>query len=141
MNLFNLDERLEQDCHVLGLLGDSTLLLSDNSLVPWFIIVPHVSETEFTELDETIQIRILKSINLVARFMKNHFELDKLNIATIGNIVRQMHIHIIARSEQDYAWPGVVWGNPEKEPYNMDQVDTIKHTLRERLGESFEPLL
>lgn len=141
MDLFELDERLERDCHVLGLMQDSSLLLLDNQLVPWFILVPHVEQSEFTDLSFELQQKYLFQINQIAEFIKHHYQFTKLNFATIGNIVTQLHLHLIVRSKDDYCWPDVVWGNAYKEPYNIPQVDAIKNCLKNHLAEQFTPLL
>jgi diadenosine tetraphosphate (Ap4A) HIT family hydrolase len=141
MDLFKLDERLERDCHVLGLMQDSTLLLLDNQLVPWFILVPHVELTEFTDLSFELQQKYLFQVNQLAEFAKHHYQFTKLNFATIGNVVEQLHLHLIVRSTDDYCWPDVVWGNKYKESYNIPQVDAIKNCLKDHLNEQFTPLL
>ena len=107
---FVLDERLSQDCHQLADLSFCRLLLMNNALLPWFILVPKVDKTELHELTEAQQLALMKEIDLISRFAQQHFTPEKLNVAAIGNIVRQMHVHIVARETDDICWPGVVWG-------------------------------
>lgn len=137
---FKLDPRLDNDCFVLGKLKTSQLLLLDNSLVPWFILVPETTATEVYELPQAQQIIVLEEINLISNHLKQNFAVDKLNVAAIGNIVSQMHIHIVGRHIDDFCWPGVVWGAEGKQHYAIDQIDFIKKQLTEKLSEIFTVL-
>jgi len=82
-----LDERLNNDTIQLGRFDDSLLLLSKNALFPWLILVPDTTETEYHRLSDAQQIKTQQHINAIARFIEAHFAADKINIATIGNIV------------------------------------------------------
>ena len=137
MKPFRLDPQLANDCHILGKLNLSLLLLMDNTLVPWFILVPESHETDMTDLSKSDQAILLKEINLISSFVKRNFDISKLNTAAIGNIVNQLHIHIIGRSPSDYCWPNVVWGTKEKETYTDDRVKEITALLSEQLGNQF----
>jgi len=137
MNKFELDSRLAQDCIVLGKLNISKLLLMNNSLVPWFILVPERSATEITDLLQSEQLSILEEINLLSTFVKGNFEISKLNIAAIGNIVSQLHIHVVGRDPSDYCWPNVVWGTKQRNLYTVERIKEITTALREQLGDKF----
>ena len=137
MKSFELDSRLANDCHILGKLDLSLLLLMNNSLLPWFILVPETSETEITDLSQKDQNTLLNEINLISNFVKGNFDISKLNTAAIGNIVSQCHVHIVGRSQSDYCWPNVVWGTKEKTPYTNKQVLQIKEALSKHLGNKF----
>ena len=137
MNNFELDTRLAEDCLILGKLDLSQLLLMNNSLVPWFILVPDTIQTEMTDLPQADQNILLNEINLMSSFVKENFDISKLNIAAIGNIVSQLHIHIVGRDPSDYCWPNVVWGTQEKELYTDIQVEKIASALCEQLGSKF----
>lgn len=126
MNDFILDPRLSQDCLVLGEMRTSLLLLMKNSLVPWFILVPRRTATELYELDRDDQAALLEEINLVSRFLKDYFKAEKLNVAAIGNIVRQLHVHVIGRNTADFCWPNVIWGTKENKPYTDEQISAIR---------------
>ncbi|MCU7939143.1 MAG: HIT family protein [gamma proteobacterium symbiont of Bathyaustriella thionipta] len=126
MNNFKLDSRLENDCFILSESEQFVFLLMNNSLVPWFILVPKTDKTELYELDIVKQTEILDAINKVSDFIYDEFRPDKLNIAAIGNIVNQMHIHIVGRYKTDTYWPGVVWGASEKQAYKLSEVEKIK---------------
>lgn len=121
-----LDERLNADCHTICDLSESTLLLFNNSLVDWFILVPHCEEIELTNLPFPQQTAILSEVNLVARFIQQTCAPDKLNIATLGNVVSQLHVHVIGRKHNDPYWPAPVWGQSQSQPYTETQVNQIK---------------
>jgi len=137
MSAFILDSRLANDCIVLGKLDISLLLLMNNSLVPWFILVPQCKVSEITDLSHQEQTVLLKEINLISLFTKNNFDIEKLNVAAIGNIVSQLHVHIVGRRSDDFCWPNVVWGTKEKKTYTDDQVSNIVDSLHNFLGKEF----
>lgn len=137
MNLFKLAPQLEKDCYVLGRLTDQNLLLLNNALLPWLILVPETDVTELFELDQSEQHKLLDNINRLSAFLKQYYPVDKLNIAAIGNIVSQLHVHIIARSRTDFCWPDVVWGRPEKTAYTDEDVEEIKDNLIKMFGNKF----
>lgn len=129
MNQFRLDPQLAADCHILGEMGCCLLLLMDNSLAPWFILVPRRNETEICDLPYEDQLAVLDGVNLLSRFLKIHFKADKLNVAAIGNVVSQLHIHVVARRRNDFCWPGVVWGRKERQPYDGETVEKLASAL------------
>ena len=114
MKNFAIDQRLLADCHLLGQLHTCHLLLHKNATVPWLILVPPVEQTELHRLDDSTYKAVMDEVVRAGRFIENHFDVDKINTAAIGNIVRQLHIHVIGRREDDPCWPGVVWGNLEQ---------------------------
>jgi diadenosine tetraphosphate (Ap4A) HIT family hydrolase len=138
---FVLDSRLEKDCHILGKLDDTLLLLMDNALVPWFLLVPQVDVTEFHELQQETQLQLLEQINLISTYLKQELSVDKVNVAAIGNIVRQMHIHVVGRNESDFCWPNVVWGAAGGKAYTEFEVQDILSSIKTALGQDFEPVL
>jgi len=119
---FELDPRLANDCYKLAESEHSIWLLLNNRFFPWFIIVPKTSCTEFYQLTQEQQAQLQSEINLLSEFVDSNYKCDKLNVAIIGNIVKQMHTHIIARTEQDPCWPGVVWGTNHKQAYEIKEV-------------------
>jgi len=130
---FYIDERLATDSYQLGKFDNCQLLLSKNALFPWFILVPTTRETEFHKLDPAQQAKIQQHINVVAQFIEKCFSTDKINIASIGNIVSQLHIHIIGRKRNDACWPGVVWGTTHFSEYKTGDVIIIKKQLADTL--------
>ena len=129
MTEFSIDERLLNDCHVLAETDGLSFLLHGNAEVAWFVIVPHVDQTEFYQLDVDLQHRLCKQIELLSRFIKLNFISDKINVATIGNVVSQMHIHVIGRREDDLYWPDVVWGRDFNKTYDAERVVLIGEQL------------
>ena len=128
---FVLNTQLESDCFKLGVIDDCTLLLHKNSLVPWFILVPHTNENEIYKLEAQLQSRVQSTTYKLANFVDSHFKTDKLNIATIGNIVDQLHIHIIGRFNNDFCWPAPVWGQAESAKYKDEDLLIIKQALKD----------
>jgi diadenosine tetraphosphate (Ap4A) HIT family hydrolase len=135
MNSFTLDSRLANDCIVLGEMRLSLLLLLKNALVPWFILVPRRDQTEIFELDREDQEALLEEINLLSGFVKGLAGVEKLNVAAIGNVVKQLHVHVIGRNSEDFCWPNVVWGRPEKTPYTDEEIREIRESLVTKLPE------
>jgi len=128
-----LDSRLQKDCYFLGTFnrsGNNTeLLLSRNAHFPWFILVPDTKETEFYKLNKDQQLLLLELINQLSIFVETHFSVFKMNIATIGNVVSQMHIHVVGRRKDDPCWPGVVWGCDHFKDYAEGVVEEIRALL------------
>jgi diadenosine tetraphosphate (Ap4A) HIT family hydrolase len=129
---FELDVRLAGDCLLLGELDCSLLLLMNNALVPWFILVPVTQATEIYQMQKEQQLQLLEEINLLSDFINSEFSIEKLNVAAIGNIVKQLHVHIIGRHPSDYCWPGVVWGAEQSEPYGDAEITRIRRLLKTR---------
>jgi diadenosine tetraphosphate (Ap4A) HIT family hydrolase len=125
VNDFVLDPQLAADCHVLGELDAGLLLLLNNALLPWFILVPMTEASELYQLDEDLQRKVWKEITSLSEFVHASFAVEKLNVAAIGNKVRQLHIHIVGRHSNDYCWPGVVWGAEGRVDYSPEQVRGI----------------
>lgn len=126
MSEFNLDPVLSRDCFPLKETKHSLVLLMNNSLYHWFIIVPRVSAIEWFELDDEMQSAVMAEINELSRWMKSGLAVDKINIASIGNVVSQLHIHVVGRRCTDASWPAVVWGAKEKLFYTDEELKQIK---------------
>ncbi|WP_192483422.1 MULTISPECIES: HIT family protein [Cysteiniphilum] len=129
MTAFVLDKALADSSSLIKDLGDIQLRLSNNALVTWFLIVPKVTVTEWFELDIDMQLRLNALINTLSRFLKEDLRVDKVNVATIGNVVSQMHIHVIGRKKDDFCWPDVVWGNSKSQAYVPHQKDSLISSL------------
>jgi diadenosine tetraphosphate (Ap4A) HIT family hydrolase len=119
---FALDARLEADSVFIADGPLSQLRLMDDARFPWLVLVPRVPEaTEWIDLDGASQRLLLAEINQTGALLRKHFTpLDKLNIGALGNIVRQLHVHVVGRREGDAAWPGPVWGNGTRRTYGAD---------------------
>lgn len=122
---FKLDERLASDSSYVCSLGISQVRLSHDSRYPWLILIPEVDNIyELDELSLTQQHNILAASNKISAALKLCFSPHKLNIACLGNIVKQLHIHHVARFEYDDAWPSPIWGKGASVLYS----DTAKNT-------------
>ena len=124
---FTLHPRLEAGSHLLGITKGCQILLKKNSAFPWILIVPEVSE----EIEDLHQLppeqfaEVAFLIREVSNFVDETFQPDKLNVACIGNIVRQMHIHVVGRTTNDLAWPGTVWASNAKSDYTPETIAAI----------------
>ncbi len=133
MTDFILDPRLRRDCVNLGTLYGLHLLLMNNHRVPWFILVPETRATEFYELEPSLKASLSKGVEALSRLLKESFYAEKLNIATIGNIVSQMHIHVVGRFSADFCWPHPVWGASGGVPYEAPELRQVMTTLKSAL--------
>ncbi len=118
----------------LGEIPSGALLLNGNACYPWFVIVPHGEFTEWMELPMELQQLLLADINSLSAFLKGLERVEKINVASIGNIVPQFHLHVLGRSSDDPAWPGPVWGHPDSKQYEESEIDALIETLSESLG-------
>ncbi len=135
MNRFVLDPRLQQDCVVLGDLPLSVLLLMNDARFPWFILVPRVTVVELHALEASEYASLGAEIRAVSHFVQTAFDIDKLNVAAIGNRVRQLHVHIVGRRVDDPCWPGVVWGCSGREPYGEAALAHMRTTADQCLAQ------
>jgi len=133
MSKFSLHPQLAKDCFVLGRLEQSQLLLLNNTLVPWFILVPETDVKEIYQLQAEQQQSLLSALNLLSVFITSHFHSEKLNVAAIGNKVSQLHIHVIGRSPSDYCWPGVVWADSRISRYDDKQLAQVRRAVEKQL--------
>ena len=107
---FKLDRKFLKSSHHIKDLKLCTIRLNDNSKFPWLILIPKRNKiTDMSDLKSKDQILLMKEIVYVSKIMKKLFKTSKLNVEKIGNIVPQLHIHIIARSKKDSSWPLSVW--------------------------------
>lgn len=125
---FTLHPRLAAGGFELGTAAGCRVLLKNNALFPWIIVVPEVDDgiEDLHQLDHDRFNEVMALVRTVSRFVDEHFKPDKLNVACIGNQVRQMHLHVVGRSPSDPAWPGVVWSFDGKQAYTDAQVEGIR---------------
>lgn len=136
MTDFQLHPQLRRDCFSVGSLALSELLMMNDSQYPWFILVPRRADiTEIYQLNPADRHRLLEESCLLAEALDRLYRPDKLNIAAIGNLVPQLHLHHVARYRSDKAWPAPVWGKFPALPYNGEQPEQRLAQLRETLGE------
>ncbi|MBK1719505.1 HIT domain-containing protein [Thiocystis violacea] len=134
---FEPHERLKADTWPLGASQESLLLLMNNALVPWLILVPMTRELELHRLEPERRRRIRDEMDLVCDFLEREYRPHKLNIATLGNLVPQLHIHLICRYRQDVYWPAPVWGRQERRDYQTEEVEHLLERVRQELGQTF----
>jgi len=121
-----LHPRLAQDCLILGRFPLCYLLLMQDANYPWFILVPDRDGIrEIHHLHEQDQQQLLRESMCLSRALEQAFAPDKLNIAALGNVVPQLHVHHIVRYQSDPAWPAPVWGYQPTEPYQADALATV----------------
>jgi diadenosine tetraphosphate (Ap4A) HIT family hydrolase len=136
--VFALDPRLQQDTLPIGDFPLCRLLLSNDSNYPWFILVPRREDiSEIFQLDVADQQQLWRETTELAEILKDSFDADKLNVAALGNVVSQLHMHVIVRKREDAAWPAPVWGRQEAKPYGPEQIATIRERLRLVLTDDF----
>ena len=134
--MFKLHPQLQQDCEQLGRFELCHLLLMRDAHYPWCILVPARADiTEIYQLDSADQQQLLRESSHLAQTMATLFNADKMNIAALGNVVPQLHIHHIARHRDDAAWPAPVWGKVAARAYTPELLTQTVVRLREALGE------
>ena len=118
MGADRIHAQLLADCHYLGAMSACDVLLNRNAAVPWFILVPDSQLNDVLDLPEAQGRAVLAECSAVSAFIKRELGYSKVNYAGLGNVVPQMHLHIIGRSKTDACWPLPVWGAlPEGEAY------------------------
>ena len=136
--MFVLDPRLLQDTLPIGDFPLCTLLLSNDSNYPWFILVPkRPGISEVFQLSEAEQAQLWKETTYLSAVLDRAFKADKMNVAALGNVVNQLHMHVIVRLKSDAAWPAPVWGKHPAKPYSPGEVARIRSQLRSELTEAF----
>lgn len=128
---FTLDPILAKDGILVGETADYVVNLANDSRYPWLVVIPKVEGiTEIHDLDEETQLKLSKTSSTLAREMMEVFNGDKFNIAALGNMVSQLHIHHIVRQKTDDAWPKPVWGFGDSVPYGEKALTTRIGLLR-----------
>jgi diadenosine tetraphosphate (Ap4A) HIT family hydrolase len=132
---FVLDTTLADDGRFVGDLPLSTVLLMDDARFPWLILVPRVAAMrDLIDLSRAQQQALLDEVDACARALRALHVPIKLNVASLGNVVAQLHVHVIARHAHDAAWPKPVWGVGAREPYASAALATEISRLRMALG-------
>ncbi|WP_437229872.1 HIT family protein [Planctomicrobium sp. SH661] len=106
-----LHAQLVADCHVLREWAECHVLLHRNAIVPWFILVPKTELADLLELPSQQREAVMAEAAVVSKLIQEHWNLQKINFAQLGNVVPQMHLHVIGRAPGDDCWPKPVWGN------------------------------
>ena len=131
---WSLHPQLENDTFEIGDLPLSRVLAIRDSNYPWLLLVPRrAGASDVTDLAEVEQAQLMTEINRVALALKDVTRPDKLNIAALGNLVPQLHVHIIARRTTDAAWPRPVWGAAPPAPFDPAEAAAFCEALRRRI--------
>lgn len=133
-NPWQLHPQLADDTHPVAQFELCELRLMDDANHPWLILVPRVDgAVELIDLDETQQTLLTREINRTSHALRNAFNPHKLNVAALGNLVPQLHVHVIARFRDDIAWPRPVWGMATAQPYSpealIDRIQRLRGVL------------
>ncbi len=135
-----LDPRLAADSVLVADGPLSQFRLVDDARFPWLVLVPRApGAEEWIDLDGADQRLLLAEVNLAGRLLRSLGPVHKLNVGALGNVVRQLHVHVVARNVADPAWPGPVWGAGLRVPYPATRRDALLAQLRDGLVEATEP--
>ena len=127
---------LKKDTVLIKNLELCQLLLMNNAFYPWLILVPKKADlVEIIDLNQADQILLIKEIDLISKIVQKVFNADKLNIAALGNMVEQLHIHIIARYKNDRTFPKSVWVDSESKAYNEMEISDIIEKISSAIKE------
>lgn len=131
---WSLHPQLKKDTIDIGDLPLSKVLVIRDANYPWLLLVPRRPEVvEIIDLDEVEQAQLMTEISRAARALKEITKCDKLNIAALGNMVPQLHVHVIARRTSDVAWPRPVWGVAEALSHDAEEVQHFISALRRKI--------
>jgi len=126
MKDFELHPRLVKDTYAVANLNLCRLLLMNDSNYPWFILVPRIENiTELFHLTKVDRQSLNNEVDELSRRLLLHFNAKKMNVAAMGNIVTQLHVHVIVRKETDAAWPNPIWNNVDIIPYEKNISDNL----------------
>jgi len=133
---FVLDPRLAADTRPVASLPLCELRLMDDARYAWLVLVPRrAGLVEITDLDAGEQAVLWREVNRATAALRAAVPCDKLNLGALGNVVRQLHVHLVARIEGDAAWPGPVWGHGRSVAYDDDRAATLIAALRHSLAD------
>lgn len=134
MDKFEIDPRLEGDTTFVIRLPLCDVRLMDDARFAWLVLVPRRAGAEdLFDLDPDDRVQLLTELDRAASALRAVVPCDKLNLGALGNIVRQLHVHVVARRQGDAAWPGPVWGQGQRRPRATDAAETLLRQLQARL--------
>lgn len=132
---FNLHPQLAKDCINITDLPLCRVLLCNDKAYPWFILVPRVTDvTDIYQLEWQDQQQFLNESSLLSELLMGEFNGDKMNIASLGNVVPQLHIHHVVRFKEDCCWPKPIWGQQPLTAYSLDEIENIKKRIQPKLN-------
>jgi diadenosine tetraphosphate (Ap4A) HIT family hydrolase len=130
MSRFEIHPQLLADCHRLGEFAFCHVLLNKNAVLPWFILVPQTATTDLLDLADEQRTAAINEAAAIGQFIKRHLGYGKINFAAIGNVVSQLHLHIVGRKPDDPCWPAPVWGHlTESREFSIQRVAEIRELL------------
>ena len=130
MSDFVPDDRLVEDTYPVTELPLCQLRLMNDARYPWLVLVPRRHGiSEVYQLDDVEQQQLWREATRIGQALQESLGGDKLNIATLGNVVAQLHVHVVVRRHGDAAWPGPVWGQGTPEPYDLDTLAAMRDRL------------
>lgn len=130
---FVLDPQLEADSFPVADLPLCSVRLMRDANYPWLLLVPRRTETEIADLDASDRTLLMTEIALISDVLRQAVPCDKINVAALGNVVKQLHVHVIARRIKDAAWPRPVWGAVPPKAYEPGIAEALIETLAARL--------
>jgi diadenosine tetraphosphate (Ap4A) HIT family hydrolase len=130
---WSLHSRLKDDTIDIGDLPLCKVLVIKDANYPWLLLVPRREAVEIIDLDDVEQAQLMTEVSRVARALKETTQCDKLNIAALGNVVPQLHVHVIARRTSDPAWPRPVWGVMPPLAHDAAEVQNFISALRRKI--------
>lgn len=134
MGSFQLDSKLNHDTHFVSDLDLCRLLIMNDSNYPWFILVPRrLNITEIYQLSNEDRFELDYETNFISEILANYFKADKMNIAVLGNIVSQLHVHIIVRKKTDLLWPETIWGKKSPLFYSKEDIENTISIIKNLL--------
>lgn len=137
-----LHQKLQQDCLLVGRFRLCQLLLMKDANYPWCILVPDRENiSEIHQLRKSDQLQLVRESSILSAALEKAFKADKINVAALGNLVPQLHIHHVVRYRNDKAWPGPVWGAFGMKAYSEEEQQSVVNKLKEGLGDGVEFLL
>lgn len=135
---FELHPQLAKDTTTVGDFKLCRLLLANDGNYPWLILVPRLENmTELHQLSHEDQLLYLKESNSVSNFLSTYLKADKINIAALGNMVPQLHIHHVARYKSDVAWPNPIWGFTKAKQREESEIIQLINSLKDNLSNLF----
>ena len=135
MDEFKLNSRLLEESAFITKLNVSQVRLNHDARFPWLILIPEIAELkELHDIPDEKQTIVHKEVNFCSAALQELTSADKMNVAALGNLVPQLHIHVIARNHNDNAWPQPVWSAGEAKPYEEENLAELVNKLRQRLS-------
>ncbi len=132
MKNFTIDPELEKNSYFITDLELSKVYIKNDKENPWFVLIPKkMHATELMDLTHEEQCILMEEITMVSDFLKNFYKPSKLNVGALGNMVRQLHIHVIARYENDRAWPQALWGTTPSQIFEEVELENIRSNFQD----------